>query len=185
MEFMRKALIFINWEDLEPTEENLELKQGFYEHLANGYWEIIASEGELENDEIIPRVGRDLDAYHTYIEDYIKDIQTMIKYLEDNKVPYSTAPVPFRDNYEGAGILTIKDNNIIIINVNVDNKIKEQYCPIGKAKKDIINNILLYYLNFNVHIENKVSQILSYLTYSQNIYDGTLIFHDNVQPLFW
>lgn len=121
MEFMEKPLILISWEDV--TIDKMKLEKELRAVMDSDFWKLNYDifDEDLITGEIIPINKFE---FKGHIENYIKNIGEIIRYLNQRKIPYSTLPVPYRDSYEGAGILMVKNDKIVILMADDDNNWK-------------------------------------------------------------
>jgi hypothetical protein len=133
-QFLRKSIIFISWEDYEQDNKDESEEEDNNEetdNLKDDINTIIQKEDlpfELNDNEIIPK---DDD---TYTEYYVDGLRSIIKFLNDNDIPWVKGIVPFtRDDQPG--ILAIKDESIVVGYVTDDLELDNTYYPIGGSKK--------------------------------------------------
>lgn len=134
MEYMRKAILYINWEEY-ADENNFEEEGEEIEKVKEEIRQIIKKNHdfwELNNNEIIPaEYGTTADVRPQRM---IETLFPMIKYLEKNNIPWTGAKLAFMYD-EDPGFMIISEDQAIIGYIDEDGDVDKIYIQLPIKKR--------------------------------------------------
>ena len=116
VDFLEKSPLRIDWETFQENSNVESAKEVLSKVIDNKFW-------QMNEEEIL---GKPTGNYHYHIEDYIGNLVQIIKFLNENNIPWSGGSTAFRGPYDNTGLLIINEKSIKVIDVDDHNITSEK-----------------------------------------------------------